>query len=307
MARRQPSSSWIHRWSRPLIAGVAGLGAVETGYLSLIHFTSGVVACPTRGCDQVLSSPYAALLGLPLTLLGCFAYLTMAGLALAPLLISSDRHSQWRARLEQWTWLSLFAGAIAMVLFSGYLLYLLAVQIQVLCLYCLVSALFTVMLLVLTLLGRAWPDLGQLFVIGTVVAVMILTGTLGAYAQGKDSPASAGMAGPELTTVSGPAEIALADHLQQIEAKMYGAYWCPHCHEQKQLFGKIAFAKITYIECDPAGKNAQPQRCDRVGITGFPTWEIDGQLHAGTLTLGELAQLSGYQGPQTFQNLPPNH
>lgn len=39
------------------------------------------VACPTSGCDSVLSSPYAYLYGVPLSLLGMLAYGGVAALA----------------------------------------------------------------------------------------------------------------------------------------------------------------------------------------------------------------------------------
>lgn len=107
-----------------------------------------------------------------------------------------------------------------------------------------------------------------------------------------------------ITTTSGKAEIALARHLTQIGAKEYGAWWCPHCHEQKQLFGKQAFKKINYIECDADGKNAQPNLCQAANIQGFPTWEINGQLYPGVQSLQRLAQLSGYRGSDNFKNFP---
>ncbi len=46
-----------------------------------------------------------------------------------------------------------------------------------------------------------------------------------------------------ITTTSGAAEMVLAQHLKQTEAKFYGAFWCPHCHDQKQLFGQEAVAQ----------------------------------------------------------------
>lgn len=307
MGRRQHSDAWIHRWSRPLIAGVAGLGALETGYLTAVKLTGAVAACPTGGCEQVLSSPYATIGGWPLALFGFLAYMAMAGLALVPLSVDPVENNPWRSRLEEWTWLLLFGGAIAMVVFSGYLMYVLVVQIQVLCLYCLLSALFTVLLLGLALRGRAWSDWGQLLFSGILVGVVVLTGTLGVYAQASPpKPAGAGIAGPAVTQSSGPAEIGLAEHLQRIGAKMYGAYWCPHCHDQKQLFGQAAAAKLTYIECDPAGQNAQPGRCEAAGINGYPTWAIKGRLYSGTQSLTELAKLSDYPGAQDFQNSLPN-
>jgi glutaredoxin len=95
------------------------------------------------------------------------------------------------------------------------------------------------------------------------------------------------------------AELALAQHLSSIGARMYGAYWCPYCSRQEDLFGS-AFSEIEYVECDPRGENAQPQLCRSAGIQGYPTWEINGQFYAGMRSLEELANLSGYSGPTNF-------
>jgi glutaredoxin len=86
----------------------------------------------------------------------------------------------------------------------------------------------------------------------------------------------------------------LAEHLTTQNVKMYGAYWCPHCSDQKQMFGD-AVNVIPYVECDPTGDNAQPQLCRDKNIQGYPTWEINGQLYPGTQSLEELAKLSGFQ------------
>ena len=40
---------------------------------------------------------------------------------------------------------------------------------------------------------------------------------------------------PEVTHVSSSQELALAKQLKAIGAKMYGAFWCSHCFEQKQV------------------------------------------------------------------------
>ncbi|AOW98755.1 hypothetical protein BJP34_04195 [Moorena producens PAL-8-15-08-1] len=37
--KHQPFLHWMHRWSRPLIAGIASLGAVATAYPKIIHRT----------------------------------------------------------------------------------------------------------------------------------------------------------------------------------------------------------------------------------------------------------------------------
>lgn len=87
----------------------------------------------------------------------------------------------------------------------------------------------------------------------------------------------------------------LVKHLNKIGAKMYGAYWCKFCKQQKEILGAAA-KQVNYIECDPTGQNPKPELCRKAQIKGYPTWEINGKLYPGMLTLQQLAQLSGYQG-----------
>ncbi|NEP16377.1 MAG: vitamin K epoxide reductase family protein [Leptolyngbya sp. SIO4C1] len=305
--RRRQDNRWIYRWSRPLIGAIAAVGALGTGYLTVVKLLENEAACPTAGCDQVLSSPYAELFGLPLTLFGCLAYIGMLVLSLGPLAVNLEKQPELRQRLESWTWPLLFVGATGMMVFSGYLMYILTTELRAACLYCIASATFTVLMFLLTLLGRRWDDRGQLVFTGIIVAVVALVGTLGVYAPLNNPGAaianSSGEIGPPIRNVSGEAEIALAQHLKAVDAKMYGAYWCPHCHDQKELFGQQALAEMPYIECAPDGRDSQTDLCRSIPqITGFPTWEVGGQYLPGKQTLETLAQASGYEGPQNFKN-----
>ena len=326
MSRRR-SAPWIHRWSRQLIGLIAIVGALLTAYLTVVKLTGSTVACSgteaaaasAASCNSVLASPYATVFGLPLTLLGCLAYISMATFALAPLAVNSEHKKELRSQLENGTWLLLLAGATAMTTFSGYLMYVLAFKLHAVCPYCIGSALFSLSMLVLTLMGRTWEDIGQLFFIGIVVGMVTLISTLGVYAQVGGGSTSAKnrtpipeatsapqpVVGWEITTTSGEAEIALARHLTKVGVKEYGAYWCPHCYEQKQLFGKQAYKDINYTECTPDGKNGQPQVCKDVGVKAFPTWSINGKLTAGVKTLDQLADETGYKGPRNFKYTLP--
>lgn len=118
--------------------------------------------------------------------------------------------------------------------------------------------------------------------------------------QDPSNPQGSIVASASTNSTNVEAVMALASHLNEIGAKFYGTYWCPYCTKQKELFGKEAFQKINYIECDPAGKNAQPEVCQKANIQAFPTWEINGRQYAGLQSLQELADISGYTGDRNF-------
>ena len=88
-------------------------------------------------------------------------------------------------------------------------------------------------------------------------------------------------------------EIGLYDDLARCiansGAKMYGAYWCPHCLEQKELFGSSEIY-LPYVECDPRGNNANPQACEEAGIEEYPTWIFaNGEKITGKRELSDLS------------------
>ncbi len=72
-------------------------------------------------------------------------------------------------------------------------------------------------------------------------------------------------------------------------AKFYGAYWCPHCGDQKALFDKSA--KLPYIECSTPDGKGQLQVCIDEKIQGYPTWKFaDGSVVDRVMQLSELAE-----------------
>jgi uncharacterized membrane protein/glutaredoxin len=287
---RKKTEPWLHRWSRPAIVALSLFGFSLVTYLTVTHFFGQKVAlCEVQGsgCDLVLSSEYAKIFGIPLTIFGALGYLTLGLLAGLPLLLKRD-DPKAQSQLKELTSFLLFMVSSSTLVFSGYLMYLLASgsiggQSQV-CLYCISSAVTMATIWLLTVFGNTWKDIGQLFFTGAIVAIVTLTGTLGVYAsQGKIAAQSNSFAGR------------LAQHLTVTNAKMYGAYWCPHCIDQKKQFGE-AQKLVPYIECDSKGVNPQTELCQKKGITGFPTWEINGKMLSGERSLDELATASGYTG-----------
>ncbi len=86
----------------------------------------------------------------------------------------------------------------------------------------------------------------------------------------------------------------LAQCLTEKGATMFGAYWCPHCSEQKKLFGR-GFSFVKYVECGvPGNTQATSQACLAADISSYPTWEFaDKTRVTGEQPLKDLAAKSG--------------
>ena len=209
-----------------------------------------------------------------------------------------------------------------MLLFSGYLMYIMFSEFVArygasgICYFCVFSAITATALFVLTLMGRDWDDRGQLVFLGSIVGVVTLIASLAIYAPRGDFGNAVPITDAQgravflVENTSGDAERGLAQHLKQSGAKMYASFTCPHCCEQKELFGKEALAELPYVECNPYGKDAQEAVCQKVAEEvqktgqnfGFPTWQVNGQFLIGRQNLDVLAKASGYTGAQNFKN-----
>lgn len=82
----------------------------------------------------------------------------------------------------------------------------------------------------------------------------------------------------------------LAQCLNEKGVKFYGAYWCPHCKEQKEAFGSGA-KSLPYIECAIINSDESAKVCRDANITSYPTWIFsDGTRKTGNVPLDELAE-----------------
>ena len=73
---------------------------------------------------------------------------------------------------------------------------------------------------------------------------------------------------------------------------MYGENSCPHCKEQKYLFGDD-FKYVPYIECANT-----PQKCTEAQVKLYPTWiNSQGEQKKGVQRLNDLATWSGCSLP----------
>lgn len=260
--------------------GLALVGMALSAYLTFASWQGKQVAFCTAGggCDVVLNSRWSELFGMPTSLWGFLMYAALATVA-------------WNKRADsQWK----FAWVISLfgLLYSVYLTSVSLFELQATCPYCLTSlTLMTVIFITVTLqrpanLPRfAWgPWLAKS--VGSAVVVVL---ALHFYYAGfwGDAPR------PEDPWVRG-----LAEHLTNTGAKFYGSYWCPHCAEQKEMFGG-SVKRLPYVECSPGGPSApQAAECNAKNIQGYPTWIINGERLNGTQSLEALAQASKYTPSQ---------
>ncbi|KAK9165022.1 hypothetical protein Scep_000213 [Stephania cephalantha] len=281
-------------------AGLGVLGFSETGYLTYLKLTDSEAFCPIGGgtCADVLNSDYALVFGVPLPLFGMVAYGLVAslGLFLAKKKLPFDIE-------EDSGRLILLGITTSMSAASAYFLYLLSTKFAgATCSYCLLSAALS-----FTLFFTIVKDFGlqqiqnvvglQLFIAGLVVAALNTSYSNSEAVLTNLDQINLPYYETTISTPSSPYALSLAKHLRSIGAKIYGAFWCSHCQEQKKMFGYEAAEILDYVECFPDGfrKGTKiAKECSDVGIEGFPTWVINGKVLSGEQEFSVLAKESGF-------------
>ena len=119
---------------------LALVGLFAASYLTWEHYSGNDVRCVIfEGCNTVLGSSHAVLFGLPVSLLGMIYYAGFLFLLLI-YIIEKQKYAFW--------------GACALVgagfLFSLYFVYLQVFVINAICFYCMVSAITTTLLFLLS-------------------------------------------------------------------------------------------------------------------------------------------------------------
>jgi len=80
------------------------------------------------------------------------------------------------------------------------------------------------------------------------------------------------------------------------QVRMYGAFWCPHCADQKALFGE-SFHYVPYTEC-AVSRSELTAECKAKSINLFPTWQFGSNPpKPGELTMSELSTQAGCSLP----------
>lgn len=130
----------------PLLAAfVALIGLTDALYLTVKHYSGEAVPCSlVEGCEQVLTSSYAEIFGIPLALFGAAAYFLAFSLAI---LAAFGNRPMWK-----------FFGVqiFLMTIFTAWLIYLQAYVIGAFCQFCLVSAAVTLTMFIIYIVSSVY-------------------------------------------------------------------------------------------------------------------------------------------------------
>jgi uncharacterized membrane protein len=190
----QSLSLFSTAWLPYLMAILASGGMALTGYLTYEKLTLGKVAgCSSGGaCEIVLTSVYANVFGIPLTIFGLALYASVLGTALWPNL--GPRRS-----------LGLLGLTTIGAVFSLYLLGLIFFELQAVCPYCLTSVGLWLTLFALSVIYVIKGPLEQrkwAIQVASLLAIATALGAAGLYTLQKNTPRSlTDSAFPELKSI----------------------------------------------------------------------------------------------------------
>jgi hypothetical protein len=88
-----------------------------------------------------------------------------------------------------------------------------------------------------------------------------------------------------------------AQCLAEKKVTMYGSFLCPHCDDQKKLFGS-SFRYVPYVECSIPGSRQMTFACMGAQIHFTPTWTFaNGDRLTGVQPLKTLGEKAGCRIP----------
>lgn len=120
---------------------IAFIGFSDAAYLVVQHYSGQLPVCSeVNGCDVVAMSDYATIVGIPVALFGAIFYALMLVLGVA-----------WLDTKKPVVLKLLLLFTIPAFLFTVWLIYHMFFSIEAICIYCLLSASTTTLILILSL------------------------------------------------------------------------------------------------------------------------------------------------------------
>jgi uncharacterized membrane protein/glutaredoxin len=246
------------------------LGLITSAYLIAPYINNEAIEfCLSgsegeSGCDAVRNSEYAQFFRIKTPILGSIFYALI--LIWQVLKITTKKTTDKIASK-----IGFRPDAVVItfgLIFSAYLTYLEAFVINAWCFFCIIQAIISVSIFVLY---AVYEKLNKGIIISSIL-IFILTLWIN-------------------SSMKPGAHDDFAQCVTDSGAKMYGAYWCPHCKQQKATFGK-SFKKIDYVECALPNNGVNPL-CKKAGIEGYPTWIFaDQEKVGGKLSLEKISEIT---------------
>ena len=130
------------------------LGFLDATYLTILHYKNAIPPCTiTNGCETVLTSSYATVLGIPISLLGVFYYFSV--LILSLLILTNPKKI-----FEKILFSVSFLGAIVSLI----LIYIQFGVLKTYCQYCLLSEIISFLIFGLTIFAFRGSTLKKLLI-----------------------------------------------------------------------------------------------------------------------------------------------
>jgi len=125
------------------LAVLAVIGFAIAGYLTFEHYQNVIPPCTVGGCETVLTSDYATILGIPVSLFGTLYYFAI----LLALFIYFDVKSEI---VKDICLKFIVASSVAGLLASIYFISLMLFVIKSICVYCLASDLICILIFIIS-------------------------------------------------------------------------------------------------------------------------------------------------------------
>ena len=146
-------STHLPKWLIWSLIVTSFVGFLDASYLTIAHYTGLALRCSVfNGCEQVTTSKYSVLLGIPVALLGMGYYLAI----LLATLFYFDSRKAFLPRYIAW---ATCAGILASIWFVVLQLFI----IKAICQYCMISAITSTLLFIFGIIivkqyGKAKPQ-----------------------------------------------------------------------------------------------------------------------------------------------------
>lgn len=132
----------LPKWLPVLILALALVGFGDATYLTVEHFQGIIPPCAIGGCENVLSSSYSEVLGIPVSLLGSLYYF----IVLLSLFVFFDTKNE---KIKDYCLKLIIAlsavGFLASIVFISIMLFVL----HAICVYCMLSDMISIVIFVL--------------------------------------------------------------------------------------------------------------------------------------------------------------